>query len=208
VPTREFGHQRTLSRIVAAIAKGVLSVPFMTSRAVPPDGEILSSLAPSSARLAQHGKDGRRRTHRIAPRDLKANSVWANGPASGMGRVSRLVGCAASLGAVPVSECACLPGVSNSNSGTAVIVIRRPCPISLRLADASLIRSGTIRLSLDQAAGCKRVKLGIGTILLSRGRPNLSQTWRKASASPSISSSLWNGVGVMRSRSVPFGTVG
>ena len=61
---------------------------------------------------------------------------------------------------------------------------------------------------MRQAAGRKRVKLDIGTTLVSRGSPSRSQTSRSAFASPSISRSLWNGVGVIRSRSVPFGTVG
>ena len=40
------------------------------------------------------------------------------------------------------------------------------------------------------------------------GRPRLSHTSTRATASASISASSWNGFGVMRSRSVPFGTVG
>jgi hypothetical protein len=39
-------------------------------------------------------------------------------------------------------------------------------------------------------------------------QPSRSQTSRSAFTSPSISRSLWNGVGVTRSRSVPSGTVG
>jgi hypothetical protein len=48
-------------------------------------------------------------------------------------------------------------------------------------------RSVILKVSLDQAAGFKRARLGTGTILVSCGSPNLSQTSRKASASPSIS---------------------
>ena len=65
-----------------------------------------------------------------------------------------------------------------------------------------------VKPSLDQAAGRKRVALDIGTALVSRGNPNVFQTSLSAFASPSISASWWNGVGVMRSRSVPRGTVG
>src|SRR6266436_6075997 len=64
------------------------------------------------------------------------------------------------------------------------------------------------RPSFDQAAGVKRAKPGIGTTLVSRGSASPSQTSRSAYARSSISWSLWKGVGVMRSRSVPRGTVG
>jgi hypothetical protein len=50
--------------------------------------------------------------------------------------------------------------------------------------------SVTVKVSLDQAAGFKRAKLGIGTTLVSRGSPNLSQTSRSAYARSSISWSL------------------
>jgi hypothetical protein len=60
----------------------------------------------------------------------------------------------------------------------------------------------------SQAAGRKPVKADIGTTLVSLGSPSLSQTFRNAFARSSTSRSLWNGVGVMRSRSVPRGTVG
>ena len=40
------------------------------------------------------------------------------------------------------------------------------------------------------------------------GRPSFCQTSTSASASVSISASSWYGLGVMRSRSVPRGTVG
>ncbi len=40
------------------------------------------------------------------------------------------------------------------------------------------------------------------------GRPSCSHTSTSAAASASINASVWNGDGVMRSRSVPFGTVG
>jgi IS1 family transposase len=61
---------------------------------------------------------------------------------------------------------------------------------------------------LAHAADRKRTALDIGTTLVSLGSPSVSQTSRSAFAKCSISWSLWNGVGVMRSRSVPRGTVG
>jgi hypothetical protein len=127
-----------------------------------------------------------------------------------MGWVSRVARCAASLGSAPVSE----PGLfarslRRRTRCTGVYGHQEPdaqafMPYRRHFNPGSV----TVKVSPDQAAGFKRAKLGIGTILVSRGSPNPSQTRRKASASWSISRSLWNGVGVMRSRSVPFGTVG
>ena len=61
---------------------------------------------------------------------------------------------------------------------------------------------------LCQAAGLKRVIIDSGADSFALDSPTLSQTSRNAFARSSTSRSLWKGVGVMRSRSVPRGTVG
>jgi hypothetical protein len=58
------------------------------------------------------------------------------------------------------------------------------------------------------AAALILAAFGIKTRLVVNGSSGLSQTSRKASARALIRRSLWKGVGVMRSRSLPRGTVG
>ena len=60
----------------------------------------------------------------------------------------------------------------------------------------------------NQAAGLILAAFGIKTRFVANGSSSLSQTSRKASARALIRRSLWKGVGVMRSRSLPRGTVG
>jgi hypothetical protein len=55
---------------------------------------------------------------------------------------------------------------------------------------SGVIQSEPPRISLDQAADCKRAALDIGTTWVSRGSPSVSQTSLSAFASLPISVSL------------------
>ena len=55
---------------------------------------------------------------------------------------------------------------------------------------SGVILSEPARISPDQAAGCKRATLDIGTTRVSRGSPSVSQTSLSAFASLPISVSL------------------
>ena len=114
---------------------------------------------------------------------------WANGSTWGMGWVSRVVRCAASLDSAPVSEpglfarspqkrtrCTGVYGHEEPNAQAFSLYRRHFNPGSV-----------TVKVSPDQAAGFKLAKLEIGTILVSRGSPNPPQTRRMASVSSSIS---------------------
>ena len=95
--------------------------------------------------------------------------------------------------------------------GALLGVLRAPAIPKLAAA-AIATRSATYNrfrmVNTAQAADRKCTALGIGITLVSRGSSSVSQISRSALASPSINRSLWKGVGVMRSRSVPLGTVG
>ena len=86
---------------------------------------------------------------------------------------------------------------------------RRP---KLSAPDAIAAKNPThnrlLKRRFDHAAGRKRAAFDIGTTLVSLDSPSVSHTSLRAFAKSSINWSLWNGVGVMRSRSVPRGTVG
>ncbi len=91
-------------------------------------------------------------------------------------------------------------GLASSNGSSAAV----PVPERPIRAASDMAR----KADPDQAARLRRAGLDIGTTLRSYGSPRLSQTSCSAVARSSISRSLWKGVGVIRSRSAPRGTVG
>ena len=136
--------------------------------------------------------------------NLVNNFAWMNGSALGI-RYLGVRFLPAAFGAVFASERVVLP-VRPKLSLAVAIATGKPEPQS----SCGLCHHfcGRQTSSLCQAAGLKRVIIDSGADFFALDSPTLSQTSRNAFARSSTSRSLWKGVGVMRSRSVPRGTVG
>lgn len=113
----------------------------------------------------------------------------ANGPALGMGRCWEMAGHAVSSGVETACDCAGLLAPPRPKFSAAAAVATRS-PMHKRFRLSGVILSEPPRISPDQAAGCKRAALDIGTTWVSRGSPSVSQTSLSAFASLPISVSL------------------